>query len=68
MHSIPKATILPTDTLLVGFDFTHGDDHKVLIVGKKKEGKTLTIVNAFEGKKAEEIFKLLTTVKERTDE
>lgn len=36
MHSIPKATILPTDTLLVGFDFTHGDDHKVLIVGKKR--------------------------------
>lgn len=67
MHSIPKAIILPTDALLVGFDFTHGDDHKVLIVGKK-EGKTLTIVNAFEGEKAEEIFKLLTTVKERTDE
>lgn len=67
MRNIPKATILPTDTLLVGFDFTHGDDHKVLIVGKK-EGKMLTIVNAFEGEKAEEIFKLLTTAKERTDD
>lgn len=67
MNKIPKANILPTDTLLVGFDFTHGEDNKILIVGKK-EGKMLTIVNAFEGARAEEIFKLLTTVEGGTDE
>lgn len=67
MNKIPKDNILPTDTLLVGFDFTHGEEHKVLIVGKK-QGKMLTIVNAFEGAKAEEIFKLLTTIEGGTDE
>lgn len=67
MNKIPKANILPTDTLLVGFDFTHGEEHKILIVGKK-EGETVAIVNAFEGAKAEEIFKLLTTVEGGTDE
>lgn len=67
MNKIPKATILPTDTLLVGFDFTHGEEHEILIVGKK-EGKMLTIVNAFEGAKAEEIYRLLTTIEGGADE
>lgn len=53
--------IMPLDTLLVSFDFTHGEDKSILIVGKK-EGEALTIVNAFEGVKAEKIFRLLTTV------
>lgn len=66
MKKIPKANILPTDTLLVGFDFTHGEKHKILIVGKK-EGKMLTIVNAFEGAKAEKIYRLLTTVDGKAD-
>lgn len=67
MGKFPKASVLPTDTLLVGFDFTHGEEHKVLIVGKK-EGKMLTIVNAFEGAKAEKLYRLLTTVEGGMDE
>ena len=58
-------TVLPNDTLLVGFDFTHGADNRdnnVLIVGHK-EGEYLQIINAFQGEEAERIFKLLTTVK-----
>lgn len=58
-------TVLPNDTLLVGFDFTHGADNRdnsVLIVGHK-EGEYLQIINAFQGEEAESIFKLLTTVK-----
>lgn len=51
-------SVLPTDTLLVGFDFTHGDDNRILIVGHK-EGEYLQIINAFEGKKAEDIYHML---------
>lgn len=56
-----QVTVLPTDVLLVSFDMTHGDDNKLCIVGKKS-GKMLEIVNAFEGQKAEDIFRLLTMV------
>lgn len=66
MNTIPKGNIPPADTLLVSFDFAHGENKGILIVGKK-EGKALTIVNAFEGAKAEEIFRLLTTVRGGTD-
>ena len=56
-----QQTVLPSDVLMVSFDFTHGTDNYICVVGKK-DGKTITIVNAFEGKKALEIFKLLTIV------
>lgn len=52
-----------TDTILVSFDFTHGIDKSVLVVGRK-EGATLKIVNAFFGKEAEEMYKKLVTRKE----
>jgi hypothetical protein len=48
------------DTLLVGFDFTHGKDDNVLIVGKKN-GKGLEIINAFQGEDAKAMYELLTT-------
>ena len=63
MQQIPVA---PTEVLLVSFDLTHGPDNRLCIVGKK-DGKTITIVNAFEGQQAEDIFKLLTIVKKRTE-
>ena len=56
-----QTTVLPNGTLLVGFDFTHGEDNKILIVGSK-EGETLNVINAFQGKRAEEIFRILTTI------
>lgn len=48
------------DTLLVGFDFTHGKDNDVLIVGRKN-GKTLDILNAFQGEDAKALYELLVT-------
>lgn len=56
-----QATVLPMDVLLVSFDLTRGDDKRLCIVGRKR-GEMLEIVNAFEGQKAEDIFRLLTTV------
>ncbi len=61
MQQVP---VLPSEVLLVSFDFTHGKDNRLCIVGKK-DGKAITIVNAFEGQKAVDIFNLLTTVKNR---
>ena len=57
MQQIPVA---PNEVLMVSFDLTHGPD--------KKDGKAITIVNAFQGQQAEDIFKLLTTVKQKTEE
>lgn len=59
-----QTAVLPNGTLLVGFDFTHGEDNKILIVGSK-EGGTLNVINAFQGKRAEEIFRILTTIENR---
>lgn len=60
MNQIPVA---PTEVLMVGFDLSHGEDNQICIVGKKdNNGKTITIVNAFEGQKARDLFNLLTTV------
>lgn len=60
MQQVPVA---PNEVLLVNFDLTHGADNRLCIVGKKDGDKgVITIVNAFEGQQAEDIFKLLTTV------
>ena len=64
MQQIPVA---PTEVLMVSFDLTHGPDNRLCIVGKK-DGKAITIVNAFQGQQAEDIFKLLTTVKRKAEE
>jgi len=64
MQQIPVA---PTEVLMVSFDLTHGSDNRLCIVGKK-DGKAITIVNAFQGQQAEDIFKLLTTVKRKAEE
>ena len=58
--------VLPTETLLVSFDMVHGEGKELCIVGQKT-GETVTIVNAFEGKKVRDIFKLLTTVQKNTE-
>lgn len=52
-----------TDSLIIGFDFSHGVDRSVLVVGRKKLDQTVEIVNAFQGKEAEDVYKILTTKK-----
>ena len=59
MKNIPTS-----DTLLIGFDFTHGKDVGVLIVGRR-EGKSTNIINAFQGEEALDIYKKLVTKKEK---
>lgn len=65
--AIPQRTVLPSEVLLVSFDLTHGPDTQICLVGKK-DGKIVTIVNAFQGQEAADIFKLLTTVKTNKEE
>lgn len=65
MNQVPVA---PNEVLMVTFDLTHGPDNRLCIVGKKDGDKgAITIVNAFEGQAAEDIFKLLTTVKQKKE-
>lgn len=49
-----------TDVLLVGFDFTNGKDHSVLIVGRKNKGELVDVVNAFQDEEAKRIYDILT--------
>lgn len=51
-----------SDTILVSFDYTHGDI-PVLIVGRKKKDE-MEIINAFKGEEAKELYQRLATKKE----
>lgn len=50
--------------LIVSWSFSGGKDHSVLIVGQKKPGKDIDIINAFQGEEAEELYHKLVTRKE----
>ena len=45
-----------TDTILVGYDYTHGKDKGVLVVGRKRINESIEIINAFEGEEAEKLY------------
>ena len=47
-----------SDTLLVRFDHGHSDI-AVLIIGRKDAGEKVQIINQFQGKEAEELYKKL---------
>lgn len=49
--------------LLVSWDFSHNHDDSILLVGMRAMGKDIEVINAFQGKEAEELYKKLTTVK-----
>lgn len=51
-------------SIIVGYDNTNGRDKTVLIVGEKKKGLAVDIINAFQGPEAEELWLKLTTKKE----
>lgn len=60
--------ISTSGSLIIGWSFGSADnqkDSKVLIVGQKKPNERVEIINAFEGKEAEELYKKLTTVKKK---
>ena len=52
-----------TESLIVGFDNSNGKDNTVLIVGRKKTGDVVQIVNAFRGEEAIDIYMKLITNK-----
>ena len=47
------------ESLLVGVDFTNGENVGVLIVGRKRTNQSVDIINAFQGKEAEELYNKL---------
>ena len=49
------------ESLIIGVDFPNGDDG-VLIVGRQKNGE-VTIINAFQGKEAFDIYEKLITIR-----
>lgn len=60
MEKQKKLEMPLNDTLLVGFDFTHGKDKDIVIVGIRKGGIT-EILNAFQGEGARALYDLLVT-------
>ena len=50
---------------VVSWDFNHGEDKDLVIVGKRENG-TLKVVNAFQGQEARDIYEKLSTVKEES--
>lgn len=54
-----------TESLIIGYDNTNGKDHTVLVVGRKRMNQTVEIINAFQDEEAEELYKKLTTKKEK---
>lgn len=50
--------------VIVSWDFSHGKDVGVLIVGKQENGR-VNIINAFQGEEAKELYNKLTKVKEK---
>ena len=57
-----------TGNLIIGYNFSNGEDNGVLIVGTRIKGQNTDIINAFQGKEAKEIFeKLIAVKKERSD-
>ena len=48
---------------VVSWDFNHGEDKDLVIVGERANGK-LNIINAFQGQEAHDIYNKLSTVKE----
>lgn len=56
-----------TTSLLIGFDKSN-DDKAVLIVGRKKKGQAVEIINAFEGEAAIDIYNMLTTKVTQSEE
>ena len=56
-----------SDSLIIGFDSSAGEDGTVLIVGRKKPREAVDVINAFDGEEALELYKKLITPKAKYD-
>ena len=50
-----------SDCVLVSIDMSHGTDHTVVVVGRKRPNQSVEIVNAFQGQEAIDIYNKLIT-------
>lgn len=50
-------------SFIVSWDFSRNDDSDVLLVGGKSNGAAMTIINAFQGKEAHDIYNKLSASK-----
>lgn len=51
-----------TDSVIISWDFSKGQDgkdHEVLLVGKRKPGQDVKIINAYQGKAAHDAYERL---------
>ena len=48
-----------TGCYLVSWDFTNGKDKSVVLVGVQEKGQAVKVINAFEGKEAEDVIEKL---------
>ena len=55
------------ESLIIGVSFTSDKDNNVMIVGRKKND-VMSIVNAFQGEEAIELYNKLTTKNENKGE
>lgn len=51
-----------TGTVLVSWDFSNGMENGILLVGEKQKNQAVTIVNAFKGQEAWDLYQKLTTI------
>lgn len=52
-----------SESLIIGYDESNGKDNTVLIVGRKKKGQEVEVINAFQGKEAYWMYQKLVTKK-----
>lgn len=64
----PDRTETTHGAYIVSWDFTHGEDVGILLVGNKKGKNDVEIINAFQGEEAYELYKKLSTVKKKDPE
>lgn len=53
------------EVVLVSYDSSNGIDVGILLVGKKRPNESVEIINAFQGRDANELWQKLLTVKEK---
>ena len=52
------------DAIIVSIDYNESENNGVLLVGQRRRGGGIDIINAFSGNEALELYKKLVTVKE----
>ena len=56
--------LIGSGSLIISYDFTNGKDNSVLLVGEKQPRGAVKVINAFQGKEAEDLYLQLITKRE----